>query len=53
MNNRHGGSNICKDSGKGTVGAYGEAMSASSIMNIAGTLCNKFEEQLKATLKDL
>ena len=36
------------------MGAHGEAMTASSIMDIARTLCNQFgEEQLKATLKDV
>ena len=49
MNDRHGGSKIHEGNGTDTVGAYGEAMTASSIMDIAGTSCNKFgEEQLKA-----
>ena len=36
------------------MGAHGEDMTASSIMDIAGTWCNQFgDEQLKATLKDV
>ena len=47
-------SNIHGGSGTGTVGAHGKAMTASSIMDIVGTWCNKIgEEQLKATLKDV
>ena len=53
-NDRCGGSNICGGSGTSTVGAHSEAMTASSIIDIAGTWCNKFgKEQLKATLKDV
>ena len=53
-NNRHGGSNIHEGSGAGTIGPHGKSMTASSIMDIAGTLCNKFvKEQLKASLKDV
>ena len=52
--NRCRGSNILKGSGAGTTGAHGEAMTASNIMDIAGTWCNKFgKEQLKAILKDV
>ena len=48
------GSNICKGSGTGTIGAHCEAMTASSMMDVAGTFCNKFnKKQLKATLKDV
>ena len=51
---RCGGSNICEGSGAGTIDTHGKAMTASSIMDIAGTWCNKFgKEQLKATLKDV
>ena len=54
MNNRHGGSNTCKGSGKGTIGAHCEVMTASSIMDISGSWCNMFgKEQLKAMLKDV
>ena len=54
MNSRHGGSNICKGSGTGTIGAHGEDMNISSIKDITETWCNKFDkEQLKATLKDV
>ena len=42
MNNRCGGSNICKGSGIGTIGTHGEAMTTSSIMDISGTWCKKF-----------
>ena len=36
------------------VSAHGEAMTASSIMDITGIWCNKFgKEQLKAMLKDV
>ena len=53
-NGRHGGSNIHEGSGTGTIGVHGEAMAASSIMEIAGTWCNKFgKDQLKDTLKDI
>ena len=53
-NDRCRGSNIHEDSGTGTVGAHGGAMTASSIMDITGTWCNKFgKEQLKATLRDV
>ena len=42
------GSNIHEGSDAGTIGAHGEAMTASSIMNISGTWCNKFcKEPLK------
>ena len=45
-NNKCGGSNISKGNG--------EAMTASSIIDVAGTWCNKFgEEQIKAMLKDV
>ena len=37
MNNRCRGSNISKGSGTGTVGVHREAMTASIIMDIAGT----------------
>ena len=37
MNKRDGGSNIHKGSGPGTLGTHGKAMTASSIMDIAGT----------------
>ena len=54
MNYRCGGNNIHEGCGAGTVGAHGKVMTASSIMDIAGTWFNKFgEEQLKATLKDV
>ena len=54
MNDRFEGSNICKVSGIGIIDAHGGAMTASSIMDIAGTLCNKFgKEQWKAMLKDV
>ena len=47
-NDRHGHSNTHKGNGGGTIGAYGKDMSASSIMDISGTWCNKFDkEQLK------
>ena len=53
-NNRHGNSNIHEGSGTGIIGAHGKAMTASSIMDIAGTWCNKFgEEQLKANEKNV
>ena len=41
MNDRHGGSNIHKDSSTGIVCAYGKAMTADSIMDIAGTWYKK------------
>ena len=41
-NNRCRGSNIHEGSGTGTIGAHGGAMTASSIMDITGTWCNKF-----------
>ena len=54
MNDRHGGSNMHKGRGTCPVGAHYKTMTASSIMDIAGTWCNKFcKEQLKATLKDV
>ena len=54
MNDRHGGSNLCEGSGTGTIGAHGKAMTASNIMDIAGTWCNKFDkEHLKTMLKDV
>ena len=54
INDRCRGSNTCKGSGTGTMGAHGKAMTVSSIMDIVGTWCNKFgEEQLKAKLKDV
>ena len=41
-----------KVKGKGTVGAHGKAVTASNIIDIAGTWCNKFgKKQLKATLE--
>ena len=53
-NDRHGKGNLHKGIGTGTIGAHCKAMTASSIMDIAGTWCNKFgEEQLKATLRDV
>ena len=36
-NNQHGGSNICEGIGTGTIGAFGEAMTANSLMYIART----------------
>ena len=54
LNDRVRGSNIHQGSGTGTIGEHGDAMTARSIMDTAGTWCNKFsEEQLKATLKDV
>ena len=54
MNDRCKGNNIHEDSGADTVHAHGNAMTASSIMDIARTWCNKFgKEQLKATLKNV
>ena len=53
-NDRCRASNIQEGSGTGTMGTHGQAMTASSILDIAGTWCNKFgKEQLKATLKDM
>ena len=53
-NDSHGASKKHEGSSTGTIGAHGMAMTASSIMDIAGTLCNKFgKEQLKAMLKDV
>ena len=47
-------SNIHKGSDAGTVDAHGKAMTASNIVDIAGTWCNKFcQEQPKVTLKDV
>ena len=47
-------SNTCKGSGTVTVGEYGSTMTASSMMDITWTGCNKFgKEQLKSTLKDM
>ena len=47
-NDRCGASNLHEGSGAGTIGAHGEAMTASSIMDIAQTWCNKFgDKQLK------
>ena len=42
-NDRCRGSNKHKGSGAGTMGAYGEAMAASSFMDIARAWCNKFD----------
>ena len=54
INGRCRDCNIHEGSGTGTVDAHGEAMIASSIMESAGTWCNKFvKEQLKAMLKDV
>ena len=54
INDRHGGSNICKGSGADTIVAHGETMTASNIIDIAGIWCINFgKEQLKATLKDV
>ena len=48
------GRNIHEGSDTGTMGAHGEAMTASRIMDNAETWCNKFDkEQFKATLKDV
>ena len=45
---------MSKRIGAGTVDAHGMAMTASSIMDIAGTWCKKFgKEQLKTTSKDV
>ena len=53
-NDRTKCTNIHKGSVIDTMCAHGEAMTASSIMDIPGTWCNKFsKEQLKATLKDV
>ena len=54
MNNRIRGSNIHEGSGTGIIGAHGEVMTASSIMDVARTWCNKFgKEQLKTALRDV
>ena len=53
MSDRCKGSNIHEGSDAGTTGAHSKTMTASSIINIAGTWCNKFGKQLKATLKDV
>ena len=54
VNDRCRGSNIHEDSGTGTLGAHGEATTASSIMDTAATWCNTFgKEQLKAKLQDV
>ena len=53
-NERCRGSNMCKGNGAGTIGAHDRVITASSIMDIAGTWCNTFgKEQLKAMLKDV
>ena len=53
-NDRSSGGNTHEGSGTDTIGAHGEAMTASRIMDIARTWCIQFgKKQSQATLKDV
>ena len=54
MNDKTGGINIYEGGGVGTMGMDGEAITASGMINNAGTWYNQFgKDKLKATLKDV